>query len=202
MFDISLGELAVIGAVALVVLGPEKLPKVARAAGMMLGRAQRMAADFRADLEKELHNSELSELGKQMAEEEAQIREQLSATTESVNHAIAEVENSHYGDGDPELDALEHRRYGGSEPEHGHDEVYHPYHDEVDPEHQIDDAVHESASEPVVSAQVAEPVSVSPVVVPVSKPEVPKQEAQLPLQPDLFAPSVIAQAENAWRDRR
>ena len=194
MFDISLGELAVIGAVALVVLGPEKLPKVARAAGMMLGRAQRMAADFRADLEKELHNSELSELGKQMAEEEAQIREQLSATTESVNHAIAEVESSHYGDGDPELDALEHRRYGGSEPEHDHDEVYHPYHEEIDPEHQVHDEPH--------APQVAVAESESPAIVPASKPEVPKQEARLPLQPDLFAPSVIAQAENAWRDRR
>lgn len=86
-----MGELSVIGAVALVVLGPEKLPKVARAAGLMLGRAQRMAADFRSDLERDLHNSELAELGKQMAEEEAKVRGELTAVTAEVSQALSEL---------------------------------------------------------------------------------------------------------------
>lgn len=113
MFDISLGELGVIGAVALVVLGPEKLPKVARAAGVMLGRAQRMAADFRSELERDLHNSELTELGKQIAEEEAQLRQELGAATAEVQQTFAELEAARYGEGDPELDALENQRAGG-----------------------------------------------------------------------------------------
>jgi sec-independent protein translocase protein TatB len=113
MFDISLGELAVIGAVALVVLGPEKLPKVARAAGVMLGRAQRLASDFRSELERDFHNAELTELGKKMAEEETLVRQELNAATAEVHQTFVEMEAARYGEGDPELDALEHQRGGG-----------------------------------------------------------------------------------------
>lgn len=89
MFDISLGELAVIGAVALVVIGPEKLPKVARTAGLLFGRAQRMAADFRADLERELQVSEMAELRKNMAEEAASFRDEMSASAASAAEALS-----------------------------------------------------------------------------------------------------------------
>ena len=62
MFDISLGELAVIGVVALVVIGPEKLPKVARTVGLLYGRARRISADFHVSLEKEIQAAELADL--------------------------------------------------------------------------------------------------------------------------------------------
>ncbi|GAB7129086.1 hypothetical protein JCM19000A_35940 [Silvimonas sp. JCM 19000] len=62
MFDISLGELAVIGAVSLVVIGPEKLPKVARTVGMLIGRAQRFTANVKADLDREIAQGELAKL--------------------------------------------------------------------------------------------------------------------------------------------
>ncbi|MBB5193141.1 sec-independent protein translocase protein TatB [Silvimonas terrae] len=66
MFDISLGEMAVIGAVALVVIGPERLPKVARTLGLLVGRAQRFAASVKADLDREISQTELAKLEAEM----------------------------------------------------------------------------------------------------------------------------------------
>lgn len=54
MFDFSFGELMVIGVVALVVIGPERLPKVARTAGILVGRMQRYVAGVKADINREM----------------------------------------------------------------------------------------------------------------------------------------------------
>jgi sec-independent protein translocase protein TatB len=62
MFDFSFGELAVIGAVALVVLGPERLPKVARTVGEWAGKAQRYVAQVKSDITREMEISELKKL--------------------------------------------------------------------------------------------------------------------------------------------
>jgi len=50
MFDIGLSKMALIGAVALVVIGPEKLPRVERNVGTLLGKAQRYVADVKAEV--------------------------------------------------------------------------------------------------------------------------------------------------------
>jgi len=50
MFDVGLSELMIIAVVALVVIGPERLPKVARTAGLLLGRLQRYVSDVKADI--------------------------------------------------------------------------------------------------------------------------------------------------------
>lgn len=93
MFDISFGELAVIGTVALVVIGPEKLPKVARTAGMLFGRVQRMASGFRADLERELRESEFAQLQKQMSEDAANFRDEMAESAASAATALSGEEN-------------------------------------------------------------------------------------------------------------
>jgi sec-independent protein translocase protein TatB len=77
MFDIAFSELAVIGAVALVVLGPERLPKVARTAGHLFGRLQRYVATVKADLNREMDMSELSKV-KQEVQEAARAFEQTA----------------------------------------------------------------------------------------------------------------------------
>lgn len=59
MFDLGLSKLAVIGVVALVVIGPERLPKVARTVGTLLGRAQRYLADVKAEVNREMQIDEL-----------------------------------------------------------------------------------------------------------------------------------------------
>ena len=61
MFDIGLSELMVIGVVALVVIGPERLPKVARTMGHLFGRLQRYVTQVKSDISREM---ELAELGK------------------------------------------------------------------------------------------------------------------------------------------
>lgn len=62
MFDFSFGELALIGTVALVVLGPERLPKVARTVGDWVGKAQRYVNQVKTDINREMELSELKKL--------------------------------------------------------------------------------------------------------------------------------------------
>lgn len=59
MFDIGFWELILIAIVALVVIGPERLPRVARTAGLYMGRARRMIATVKADVQRELAAEEL-----------------------------------------------------------------------------------------------------------------------------------------------
>lgn len=62
MLDFSLGELTMIGVVALVVLGPERLPRVARTMGEWLGKAQRYVGQVRSDIQREIQLSDISQL--------------------------------------------------------------------------------------------------------------------------------------------
>lgn len=71
MFDVGFSELIVIGVVALVVIGPERLPKVARTLGVLTGRLQRYVAQVKADINREM---ELAELGKVKQEFESAAR--------------------------------------------------------------------------------------------------------------------------------
>ena len=62
MFDVGFSELIVIGIVALVVIGPERLPRVARTAGILVGRLQRYVAQVKSDIHREIEASELSKV--------------------------------------------------------------------------------------------------------------------------------------------
>jgi len=59
MFDIGFWELAIIGVVALLVIGPDKLPGVARTAGMWVGRTRRFVTQVKTDIDRELKQEEL-----------------------------------------------------------------------------------------------------------------------------------------------
>lgn len=80
MFDVGLSELLVIGLVALIVIGPKRLPEVARAAGRWAGRLRRFVSDVKQDFDRELHQVELSELRqlKQELDETRRIMEDSS----------------------------------------------------------------------------------------------------------------------------
>lgn len=62
MFDIAFSELVVIAIVALIVIGPEKLPKVARTLGALAGRLQRYVANVKSDIEREIQFEDLQKL--------------------------------------------------------------------------------------------------------------------------------------------
>ncbi|MEW5891904.1 MAG: Sec-independent protein translocase protein TatB [Pseudomonadota bacterium] len=66
MFDIGFTELLVIGVVALIVIGPERLPKVARTAGSLLGRLNRYVSQVKQDVERDIHLEELRKAQKEM----------------------------------------------------------------------------------------------------------------------------------------
>jgi sec-independent protein translocase protein TatB len=87
MFDVGLTELMVIAAVALVVIGPERLPKVARTAGLLLGRLQRYVGDVKADINREIQLDELKKL-------QQQVTDQVNSLESSVTHEMREVESS------------------------------------------------------------------------------------------------------------
>lgn len=96
MFDIGFSELLVIGIVALVVIGPEKLPRVARTVGHLLGRAQRYVNDVKADINREMQLDELKRLQAQVAESarsmESSIRQEIDAVALPAQQAVAELE--------------------------------------------------------------------------------------------------------------
>lgn len=62
MFDVGFWELVLIAAVALLVIGPERLPKAARIAGLWLGRARRTLASVKGEIDRELKAQELKEI--------------------------------------------------------------------------------------------------------------------------------------------
>lgn len=68
MFDIGFSELLLILVVALVVVGPERLPRLARTAGMYIGRMRRMVASVQADVQRELAAEDLKRTLQQQAE--------------------------------------------------------------------------------------------------------------------------------------
>ena len=93
MFDVSFSELVVIGLVALVVIGPERLPRVARTVGALLGRFQRYVSDVKADINREMQLDDLKRLQQQVAEQaqdmERSVAEQLRSTETALNESIA-----------------------------------------------------------------------------------------------------------------
>ncbi len=68
MFDIGFTELLVIGVVALIVIGPERLPKVARTAGHLFGRMQRYVSTVKSDISREIELEELRKAGQSFRE--------------------------------------------------------------------------------------------------------------------------------------
>ena len=92
MFDIGFSELLVIGVVALVVIGPEKLPRLARTVGHLAGRLQRYVADVKADINREIELEELRKMRDSMqnaaTEMETSVQSELNKTETELNQAI------------------------------------------------------------------------------------------------------------------
>jgi len=80
MIDLGLTKLAIIGVVALIVIGPEKLPKVARMAGTLYGRAQRYLHEVKSEVSREMELDELRNLKKEVEETANTIRSDVQST--------------------------------------------------------------------------------------------------------------------------
>ena len=89
MIDFGFDKIALIGAVALIVIGPEKLPKVARTVGHLFGKAQRYVADVKAEVNRSI---ELDELKKMKSDFEDAARSVEQTVQTEINAASAEFE--------------------------------------------------------------------------------------------------------------
>ena len=88
MFDIGFSELLVIGVVALIVIGPEKLPKVARTLGHLLGRAQRYVNDVKSDINREIQLDELKKLQAEVTESARSLEDSVRKECETARAAV------------------------------------------------------------------------------------------------------------------
>jgi sec-independent protein translocase protein TatB len=86
MLDLGLSKLALIGVVALVVVGPERLPKVARMAGTLFGRAQRYINEVKSEVSREIELEELHNMQKEM-------REAASGVEQTIAKSMSEIES-------------------------------------------------------------------------------------------------------------
>lgn len=98
MFDFSFSELIAIGLVALIVIGPQRLPKVARTAGHFLGRLQRYVADVKSDIQREMQLEDLKKIQqdveKQARELENSMRVQVASVEADLGKTVGEVKSS------------------------------------------------------------------------------------------------------------
>lgn len=84
MFDVGFWELTLIALVALIVIGPERLPKVARTAGLWLGRGRRFIATVKADIDQEIKTEELKAILEKQARMANPVHEILEETQEDL----------------------------------------------------------------------------------------------------------------------
>ena len=91
MFDFSFAELVVIGVVALIVVGPERMPKVARAAGLLFGRAQRYVSEVKADINNQLKLEELRKIEADMRAKASTAEHMIIEETQHVEQELKGV---------------------------------------------------------------------------------------------------------------
>lgn len=72
MFDVGFSELLLIAVIALIVLGPEKLPKVARTLGSLVGRMQRYVSSVKSEVEREMQLEDLKKLQQEIHQQSQQ----------------------------------------------------------------------------------------------------------------------------------
>ena len=92
MFDIGFSEIVVIAVVALVVIGPERLPKTARTLGHLFGRLQRYVSDVKADISREIELDELRKLQRDMQGAARDFEQTVKTAASDVRAGVQNVE--------------------------------------------------------------------------------------------------------------
>src|SRR4249920_1194110 len=102
MLDFGFDKIALISAVALIVIGPEKLPRVARTVGALIGKAQRYVADVKAEVNRSI---ELEELQKMKSQFETAARDVHESVNRGLDEARTDIEQSVATEGLPSLES-------------------------------------------------------------------------------------------------
>lgn len=105
MIDLGISKLALIGAVALIVIGPERLPKVARTVGALVGRAQRYINDVKAEVSREVELDELRKMRTEFEDAardvERTIHKEVNEQTQALNEALGGTDTAASDTGSP-----------------------------------------------------------------------------------------------------
>lgn len=94
MFDAGFLEMLVIGVIALLVIGPERLPGIARKVGRFIGKARAFVANTRADIERELRTEEMREMLGKQEEEIRELRAMMQKKSSDVRHTLEDAASS------------------------------------------------------------------------------------------------------------
>jgi len=94
MFGVDFSELMVIMVVALIVIGPERLPKVARTLGLLWGRAQRYVNGVRADIERDMAIEEFRQLQQKVQQEASSAEQAMKQVAQTVDQQVQKLNDS------------------------------------------------------------------------------------------------------------
>jgi len=125
MIDFGFDKIALIGAVALIVIGPERLPKVARTVGHLLGKAQRYVADVKAEVNRSIELEELKKMKgefedaarnveKTVSNEIHQTRADMASAWDAPGDAASTPDSGHTSAGNPRRRSTSTRRRTGA----------------------------------------------------------------------------------------
>lgn len=122
MFDFGFSEMMIVGVVALVVLGPERLPLVARKTGEWIGKAQRFVAQVKSDIDRETELSELKHIqdeAKNLAQDMKSAVEKEASGIESSVKSAADAANAAGREAEQAFDAVKSEASGAASPAEG-----------------------------------------------------------------------------------
>lgn len=94
MFDLDISKIGLIGAVALIVIGPEKLPQVARTVGTLIGKAQRYVSDVKAEVNKAMEMEDLKKMRESFESAAKEVKTAVDSTASTVEHEWNTLSNS------------------------------------------------------------------------------------------------------------
>jgi sec-independent protein translocase protein TatB len=118
VIDFGFDKLALIGAVALIVIGPEKLPRVARTVGHLLGKAQRYVADVKAEVNRSIELDELKKMKEEYTDAARNVHQTLTSEMQQVSSAVQP--GADLWGLNPELTAAELNAYSPLPPAYSH----------------------------------------------------------------------------------
>ena len=107
MIDFGFDKIALIGAVALIVIGPEKLPRVARTVGTLLGKAQRYVADVKAEVNRSMELDELKKMKESVEGAAKDVTQSIQTNAAEFEKTWAEVTNTAGGVSDDHSSLLQ-----------------------------------------------------------------------------------------------
>lgn len=99
MFDFGFSELAIVAVVGLIVLGPERLPRVARQMGQWLGKLQRYVSDVKSDINRQMDLEELRKLQTEVKDAASNLESSFKSTVSEAQSELDAISGSLQGSG-------------------------------------------------------------------------------------------------------